>query len=384
MESEVIVAKININAIGKNVQKLKSFVKEGVGFMAVVKADGYGHGAVQTARMALQSGANALGVSRIGEAIELRNGGIDAPILIFGYTPPVMAEKLIEYNLTQTVYSLETAKIYSSIACSKGLSVKGDRIKIHLKVDTGMGRTGIVIDFKNQNKSNILKEIQAILHLSGIDLQGVYTHFASSDSLDKSYTEKQFSKFLFLIEKLKDLGIQIPLYHAANSAAIIDLPHTHLDMVRAGIAMYGLYPSPEIDKNRIKLAPAMELKSQIIFLKKVPAGFKVSYGMTYTTKKPTIIATVPVGYADGYSRLLSSKGYMLVREKKVPVVGRVCMDQLMLDVGSVSGVRVGDEVVVFGTQGNLMISADEIALSLQTINYEVVSSLTARVPKIYI
>ena len=382
MESEVIFATINKKAIEENVQKLKMLLKKDVNLMAVVKADAYGHGAIQTARIALKNGANSLGVSRIGEAIELRNDGIDAPILIFGYTPPMMVEKLIKYDLIQTVYSLEIAKIYSSIACGKGASVKRCRIKTHLKVDTGMGRAGIVIDF--ENKINILSEIKTILHLSGIDLQGIYTHFASSDSLNKSYTEKQFERFLFLIEQLNSLGIQIPLYHAANSAAIIDLPYTHLDMVRAGIAIYGLYSSPEMDKKQCKLIPAMELKSQIIFLKKVPAGFNVSYGMTYTTKKPTIIATVPIGYADGYSRLLSSKGQMLVREQIVPVVGRVCMDQLLLDVGAVSGVRQGDEVVILGKQGSSMISADKIALWSKTINYEVVSSIATRVPKIYV
>jgi len=344
--------------------------------MAVVKANAYGHGMIEVARQSLENGAEALGIANIEEGIQLRKAGIDAPVLIFGYTSPVHAKKLIEFDITQTVYSYETSR-----ALSEALSAYGKKIKVHIKVDTGMGRLGLLRGIKD----NSLSEVESISRLPMLELEGIYTHFATADKSDRSYAGKQFEIFMGFLNQLRIAGLEIPVTHAANSAAIINMPETHLDMVRAGISIYGLYPSEEVDKSIIKLKPAMELKTKIIHLKKVPAGFKVSYGTTYETEKPTTIATVSIGYADGLNRLLSSKGRMLVcGGQSAPIVGRVCMDMTMLDVGEIPEVVMEQEVVVFGKQGNASISVDEIASTINTINYEVVSTIMERVPRIYL
>jgi alanine racemase len=267
---------------------------------------------------------------------------------------------------------------------------QGRRIKVHLKVDTGMGRLGLLPDNRRFTDSGMVPderavdEVKAMSALPGLELEGVFTHFATADSRDKTYARQQFEQFETFLAALEQAGLAIPVKHAANSGAIIDMPETHLDLVRAGIALYGLFPSDEVDKGRLTLLPAMTLKTRVIHLKQVPAGFKVSYGCTYTTAAPTTIATVALGYADGYSRSLSSRGHMLVRGHRVPIVGRVCMDLTMLDVGSVPGVTLEDEVVAFGRQGQVAITADEVARQLNTINYEVVSKITQRVPRRFI
>jgi alanine racemase len=233
-------------------------------------------------------------------------------------------------------------------------------------------------------RNEAVEEVIQIKRLPGLHLEGVFTHFASSDSADKSYADEQFKRFTTFLDELKRAGIEFDVRHAANSGAIIDMPQTHLDMVRAGISLYGLHPSDEVDRNAVDLKPAMRIKARIVHLKAVPAGFAVSYGMTHRTTRSTVIATVPIGYADGYSRLLSNRGSMLVNGRRAPIVGRVCMDLTMIDVGHISGAALEDEVVILGRQGDEEISADEIAGLLNTINYEVVSSITARVPRIYL
>jgi len=384
LDFPLVWAEVDLQAIAHNVRALRQITNPGARLMAVVKANAYGHGVVEVTRQALENGAEALGVARLKEGLELRTAGFDAPILIFGYTAPALAKKLVEFDLTQTVWSYQNAEALSAAVPS------GKPIKVHLKVDSGMGRLGLLPDCRRlsvlgtSSAKSALQEVESIARLAGLRLEGVYTHFASADSADKSYAVKQFEIFMAFLDELRKAGIDIPVRHAANSAAIIDLPETHLDLVRPGISIYGLYPSDEVDKRRILLKPAMMLKSRVVHLKKVPAGFKVSYGMTYETKAPTTIASVPVGYADGFSRLLSSRGQMLVGGQRAPVVGRVCMDQTMLDVGHVPDVKIEDEVVVFGRQGDAFISVDEIAASLNTINYEIVSALTARIPIIYL
>jgi len=376
-------AEVDLEAISHNVRKLRRITDPGAYLMAVVKANAYGHGVIEVTRKVLENGADSLGVARIEEGIELRKAGVKESVLIFGYTSPELAHKLIGFDLTQTVWSYTTARALSDIA------VSSNKIKVHLKVDTGMGRLGLLPDCRRppvteQNLiGNAIREVESISSLSGIELEGVYTHFATADSSDKTYAGKQFEIFVDFLNELRRAGMNPPLCHAANSAAIIDMPETHLDMVRAGIAIYGLYPSDEVNKRRIVLKPAMTLKSKIVHLKKVPPGFKVSYGSTYKTPKPTTIASIPVGYADGFNRLLSSRGHMLVRGRRAPIVGRVCMDQTMLDVGHIPDVNLEDEVVIFGRQKDESITVDEIAASLNTINYEIVSALTARVPIIY-
>ena len=384
MDSPLVWAEVDLEAITHNVRELRRITDPGADLMAVVKANAYGHGAVEVTRKALENGADSLGVARIQEGIELRKAGVKEPVLIFGYTPPALAHKLIGFELTQTVWSYTTAQALSDIAVSSN-----KQIKVHLKVDTGMGRLGLLPDCRRppateQNlKGNAIREAESISSLAGLKLEGVYTHFATADSSDKTYAGKQFEIFVDFLNELSRAGMNPPLCHAANSAAIIDMPETHLNMVRAGISIYGLYPSDEVNKRRIVLKPAMTLKSKIVHLKKVPPDFKVSYGSTYKTPKPTTIASIPVGYADGFNRLLSSRGHMLVRGRRAPIVGRVCMDQTMLDVGHIPDVKLEDEVVIFGKQKDESITADEIASTLNTINYEIVSALTARVPIIY-
>jgi alanine racemase len=377
-------AEIDLNAYAHNITELKRITRKGARLMAVVKANGYGHGAIEVARKALENGAQYLGVARINEAVQLRTAGLDAPILIFGYTPPDLAETLIRYDLTQTVYSIAAANTLSGIA-----GRQGKKIKVHIKVDSGMGRLGLLLKEPTAGNpgdrptTDPVQQALAISRLSGLTVEGTLTHFATADSTDKSYANRQLEKFLDFVDRLRREGLEPPIKHAANSGALIDLPESHLDMVRPGIATYGLYPSGEVNKNKVDLKPVMALKSRIIHLKKVTAGFNISYGITYQTNKSTTIATVPIGYADGFNRLLSNRGHMLVHGQRVPIVGRVCMDLTMLDVGNVPDVAIEDDVVVFGQHQNESVTADEMASTLNTINYEIVSTITARVPRIY-
>ena len=384
-EHPLVWAEIDLGAIAHNVRELRRITRPEARLMVAVKANAYGHGLEAVARRALAAGADALGVARLPEALQLRGAGIDAPVLIFGYTPPDRIGDVIGHDLIQAVYSLETARAYSQAA-----SVAGAAVRLHLKVDTGMGRLGMLpqtgqrVQPAMDARDGAVEEVRQIKGLPGLHLEGVFTHFASSDSADKSYADDQFNRFTGFLDELKRAGVEFDVRHAANSGAIIDMPRTHLDMVRAGITLYGLYPSDEVDRRTVDLKPAMSIKARIAHVKAVPAGFAVSYGMTHKTNRPTVIATVPIGYADGYSRLLSNRGSMLVRGRRAPIVGRVCMDLTMIDVGHIGGAAVEDEVVILGRQGGEEISADEIAGWRNTINYEVVSSITARVPRIYL
>lgn len=382
MQHPVIWAEVDLAAIARNVEELRR-VSRPARFMAVVKANGYGHGAESVARTALENGADMLGVARIDEAMALRKAGIFAPILILGYTLPQDTALLIQHDLTQTVYETETASAYSRIATSLG-----KRMRVHLKIDTGMGRLGLLPHYRlgifdEQSLSAASDEALAIADLPGISAEGIFTHFAASDSADKTSALTQFALFKQFLDILSARGLTFSCRHAANSAAIIDLPQTHLDMVRAGIAMYGLRPSPEVNLDRVRLQPAMALKAKVSQVKSVGKGFAVSYGMTHVTQAPTRIATIALGYADGYSRLLSSRGTMLVSGHRVPVIGRICMDQTMLEIGDLPA-TTGSEVVIFGKQGDQVISVDDIAGDIGTINYEVVTSIAARVPRLYL
>lgn len=381
MEYPLVKSCIDLDAIKNNIQNLKQMTSTTCKFMAVVKADAYGHGAVKVAKKAVLSGADRLGVARFHEALELRENNIHSPILVFGYIYPAQVAKAVDLDLETTVYGLKMAEQLSREA--KALN---KRLKTHLKVDTGMGRVGMIIDKNVSDKAarkRVLKEIEKIINLPGIDLKGIYTHFAAADSRDKTYTNKQIELFASLLEDLRKQGIKIEICHAANSAGIIEFPDSHFDMVRAGISIYGLYPSLEVDQSKVKLTPAMALTSIVTSVRKVPKEFCISYGMTYKTQKETCLASVPVGYADGFSRQFSSNGSMLVKGQRAPVVGRVCMDQTIIDVGNIPGVLVGDEVVLMGSQGKETLGADELASRINTINYEIVSALTLRVKRIY-
>ncbi|SMC83944.1 alanine racemase [Desulfocicer vacuolatum DSM 3385] len=375
---------VDLSALSHNLRELRKKTPGSTRIMAVIKADAYGHGAVAVARAILDQGVSFLCVSRISEAVELRNAAIDAPILLFGNALPSQVPYMIQNNIRATVASLDFAQMISreAVKC-------GGTIKVHIKVDTGMGRLGILPSALSvkplvNGQGPAEEEIASISRLQCLDLEGIYTHFANADSRDKTHTMGQIDLFSNLIERLEIRNICPPLRHSANSAAILELPGAHYNMVRAGIALYGLWPSDEVDHGMAQLKPVMSITSTIIHLKKVPRNFKISYGSTHVTPEETIIATVPIGYADGYNRLLSSRGQMIVKGIKVPVVGRVCMDFTMIDVGTVPNVQVGEKVTVLGHQGNVRVSADDIARLCNTINYEVVASLNRRIPIRYI
>lgn len=365
-------AEIDLDAIAHNMRELRRIAKPEAKICAVVKANAYGHGAVPVSRKVLAAGADFLGVAVLSEALQLRRAGIDAPILILGYTPPEQAEEVVKYDLSQTVFQWEVARALSDAACRLG-----KKAKIHVKIDTGMGRIGFL---PGEEAVAEIKKIAALPHLH---LEGIFTHFAMADACDKTFTYRQLKIFLELIKRLDQEGIVFSFRHAANSAALIDLPETHLDMVRPGIALYGLYPSPEVKREKVELVPAMTVKSRIIQVKKVPPGTPVSYGCTWRAPRPTVVATLPVGYADGYTRLLSGKGEVLVKGKRVPVIGRICMDQCMIDVTDVPGVKQGEEVLIFGRDAWGTLPVEELAAKIGTINYEIVCMLGERVPRYY-
>jgi alanine racemase len=367
-------AQIDLEAVRHNIGEIKRLLPPSTKFMAVVKADGYGHGSVQVSRAAISSGADYLGVASLREALELRNAGIVSPILILSESDPKLAEEIVKHRLSQTVY---TEALISAL--SKASVSLGKTAVVHLKIDTGMGRIGARPD-------EAVEIIKVVRNLPGLEFEGVFTHFAKADDLNNDYTRKQLSIFNDLIRASSGL-IDFKIRHAANSAATLYFPDSHLDMVRVGLSMYGLYPGP--DKNNVALKPALSFKTKVVYLKRVKKGSALSYGGTYRTKKETTIATIPVGYADGYSRGLSNKGKVLIGGKKFPVVGRVCMDLTLVEMGDETcltgrqGCEMGDEVVLIGTQGRETISADDIAKALNTINYEVVCGIGKRVPRVY-
>ena len=378
-------AEIDLGALAHNYRELRRVTKSSAVMMAVVKADGYGHGASQVARVALENGAELLAVARMGEAIRLREAGISAPILLFGHSLPAYVDILAVSDIRAALNSLDGARSISAQAVRRKTSIKA-----HIKVDTGMGRLGLLADEiaiqtdTGEQFNRAVNDILSISALPGIEVEGLFTHFANADSQDKSHATTQLSRFTRLLETLETHSLRVKYRHAANSAAIIEMPESHLDLVRPGIAQYGLWPSDEVDKQRIHLKPVMSIKSKVIHVKDVGADFAVSYGSTHVTSHPTRIATIPIGYADGYNRVLSSNGYMLVKGVRAPIIGRVCMDLTMIDVGHVPDVSLEDEVVILGSQGDETISADEIAKKAGTINYEIVSSLTSRVPRVYV
>ncbi len=364
---------VNLDNLVHNIREIRKNTAPPASIMGIVKADGYGHGALEISRVLLEEGVERLGVAVLDEAIELRQAGIDVPILILGYTPVELFEQVLEYRITPTIYNYQDALKLSELVSSKG--VQG---KVHLKLDTGMGRIGMIPG------EDSIETVSNIYKLPGITVEGIFTHFSVADESDKTYTNQQYDKFMSFLKALKDRGIDIPLRHAGNSAACIDLTNMHLDMVRPGIILYGLYPSSEVDKNRVALKPLASLKARISHVKTIPPGTSVGYGRKFISARETIIATLPLGYADGYTRLLSRKASVLVGGVKVPLVGNICMDQCMMDVTGVEGVDVGDQVVLMGEQGGQSITAEELGCLLGTINYEIVCMIGKRVPRVYI
>jgi alanine racemase len=361
-------AEIDLSAIAHNVEQIKKITAASAKICAVVKADAYGHGAIAVARTALQAGADQLAVAIVNEAVDLRRAGFQVPILVLGHTPAYQAALVVGHDITQTVFSIEAAQALSRIAVSAGKTAK-----VHIKIDTGMGRIGIRPEDAGQFAA-------AVAALPGLVIEGAFSHFASSDSFDKQFTYEQYNRFMEGLEYIKGQGIEIPIRHIANSAAVLELPQMHLDMIRPGIIMYGLWPSDEVERN-IELRPAMKLKTKVGFLKDVPSNVSLSYGRTYFTSKSSRIATLPIGYADGWSRLLANQAEVLVRGQRAPLVGRVCMDQCMVDVTHIPDVCAGDEVLLFGGEH---LPVEEVAEKLGTINYEVVCMLGKRLPRVYI
>jgi len=364
-------AEINLDNLAHNIREVRRLTRKDAMVTAVIKANGYGHGAPEIAKTFLENGADRLAVAVLSEAIELRKSGITAPILILGYTPPTLFDKVVEYDIIQTIYNYNDAKALSEVA-----GKLNKKATIHIKIDSGMGRIGFLPN------DDSVEEIIKISKLPNIYVEGMFTHFAKADYKDKSYTKTQFERFSWVAKKLEERGLNIPIKHVSNSAAIIDMPELNLDMVRAGIIIYGLKPSDEVQLDKIDLKPAMALKARISHVKTVPKGTGISYGQIFVTERESKIATIPIGYADGFCRLLTGKAEVSVKGKRAKIVGKICMDQCMIDVTDIEDVKVGDEVVIFGyEEGHPHV--DELAEKLGTINYEVVCMVSRRVPRVY-
>lgn len=364
-------AEINLDNLVNNLNEIKRVTDNNSNIMAIVKANAYGHGSIEVSETLIEHGVRVLAVATLSEAVELRKAGIDVDILILGYTPKIQFEYLVKYDIIQTIYDYNAAEHLSNVAKEMNRVAR-----IHIKVDTGMSRLGF------RSKADPVEEILKTSKLPNVYLEGIFSHFARADEKDKTFAESQYSDFMNLIEKLEAYGLYIDIKHIANSAAIIDMPKCNLNLVRAGISLYGLYPSQEVSINNVDLRPVMTLKTQISNIKTVPKGTGISYGQIFTTDRESTIATIPIGYADGFSRTLTGKSLVTVNEKKVDVVGRICMDQCMLDVTDVKDLYIDKEVVVFG-EGKNTNSAEDIAKNLGTISYEVVCMVSRRVPRAY-
>lgn len=362
---------VNLDYIKHNISEVKSTLAKKSKILVVVKADGYGHGAIEVSRIAVSCGVDYLGVANCQEAIVLRKAKINTPILVLGIIFPQDIPKIIKYNLTPAVYGLKIAQNLSHLA-----KKHGQNVKIHVKIDSGMGRMGILLN----QAVDFLKKLQ---RLPCLELEGIYTHLATADEEDDTYAWEQFKKFEGLLKELEEENIYIPLKHISNSAASIKFPAMHLDMVRIGIITYGLYPSSYCSQ-KINLKPAMHFKTKILQIKNLPKGSSISYGKTYITSKDTKLAILPVGYNNGYNRLLSNKGQVIIKDKLAPLVGRVCMDLCMVDISKLKDLKEEEEVILFGGNEHNSISVDEIAKICHSINYEIVCQVGKSVPRIYI
>ncbi len=366
-----VYADIDLDAIYENVKNAKALLKKDTKMMAIVKADGYGHGAVEVARQ-IDELVDAYGVAILEEGIELRKAGFTKPILILGYTPKPLYPAMIRYNIATAVFTMEMAKEISDTAVAMHKNAN-----IHIKLDTGMSRIGFAITKESK------EIIEQIAKLPGIEIKGCFSHFARMDEKDKTKANEQFAKFTKMVNALEKDGVDLGIRHISNSAGIMEAPEVQMDMVRNGICLYGLYPSEEVQKERLPLKPAMELKAYVSYVKTLEPGVEIGYGGTYTTTKKTRVATIPVGYADGYSRCLSGKGSVLIHGKKAPILGRVCMDQFMVDVTDIDNVCVGDRVTLFGKDGDSCITIEEISAMAHSFNYEFVCDIGKRIPRVY-
>ena len=369
-------AEIDLTAFRHNLQNLRKYLDPQTRIMAIVKADAYGHGAVSCARIAVESGAaNYLGAGVIEEGIELRENGLNAPILILGSIFPDEAEDLVRHNLATILCTQPLAQ-----ALSKEAEKQDKTVSVHIKVDTGMNRLGI----PPENLPALLDQVR---NLKNLKIEAVSTHFSSADDEDLSVTQAQLEKFQTALTILQKEGVHTPIVHCANTSALFKFPESHFNMVRPGLILYGVLPSPSlrpvIDQGENPFQPVMQWKSQIILLKPIAKNQPVSYSGSFTTQRDSLIATLPIGYADGLHRMLSNKMDVLIRERRAPQVGNICMDMILIDVTDIPDVQAGDEVVIFGRQGDEMISVEELAVKGKTIPYEILCSVSKRVPRIY-
>ena len=366
-------ADIDLDAIRHNMDEMHRLVDPHTKLMAVIKTDGYGHGAIPIARELEEIDyVYGYAVAAEEEALALRADGIKKPILILGYTFPEQYEALLQAQITPAIFTVEAAKLLSETAGRMQMTAH-----IHIKLDTGMGRVGFLISEESAD------QIAQIAKLPHIMIEGMFTHFAKADEKDKTSAIKQLSEFLRMADMLEERGVHIPLKHCSNSAGILDLPQANLDIVRAGITLYGLHPSEEVHLERMDMRPVMSLKSQVAHVKTLPAGYGISYGATYVTPDERRIATIPVGYGDGYARSLSNKGDVLIRGRRAPICGRVCMDQFMVDVTDIPDVCVGDKVTLSGTDGEEHITLEELGEKSGRFNYEFACDLGKRIPRVF-
>lgn len=368
-------AEINVSHLDFNIKKIKEKVGPNKKITGIIKADGYGHGAVKAATVLRANGIESFGVATLSEAIRLRESGfILEEIVLLSPTPDPYVGTIVEHRLTPIVCDFKNAQAISLAAEKAGIIIRG-----FIAVDTGMGRVGY-----NPDDVASIEDIKAISELPNFKIQGLFSHFATADAEDKTYAAVQEQRFMVFYKKLLDAGIEIPVRTFANSAAVMEIASAHYEMVRPGIILYGCYPSDEVDKNQLELKPVMSVKSNITHLKKVAAGTTISYGRKWTATKDSLIATIPIGYADGLPRPYSSKGKVIVNGVLAPIAGTICMDQCMVDVTNVPYVRLGDEVTIIGKDGIYEISADDIATATGTINYEITCGFGQRLPKVYV
>ena len=367
-----VYAKIDLDAIAYNMEQMKQNIRPETKVMAVIKADGYGHGAVQIAEMMERwNYIWGFAVATLDEAVVLRTEGIQKPILVLGCVFPDQYMEMLKHEIRMNIYTEEMAESISRMAAREGKTAY-----MHIKLDTGMSRLGFGI---NEQSAETIKRISK---MPNVNMEGIFTHFTKADEKDKSFTKKQIQEWM--TERLKEKNVRFTYEHCSNSAGIIDVPEANFDIVRAGISTYGLYPSEEVDKTNVKLKPALALKSHVAFVKEIERGTPVSYGGTFVAKEKMKIATIPVGYADGYPRSLSNKGYVLIRGKKAPILGRVCMDQFMVDVTQIEGVSFGDKVTMIGKDGNEILPVEVLSELSGRFNYEFVCDLGKRIPRVYV
>lgn len=365
-------AEIDEDALVWNINQVRKLVGDDVKIAAVVKANGYGHGSLEIMDVLIDAGVEMIVVSAVNEAIEMRKRYKKTQTLVLGFTPEENIEDAITYGVIQTITTEEQARLISETAQRVGMGAS-----CHIKLDTGMNRIGFQI---NEESADAIARIS---EMPGIILNGIFSHFATADEEDKEFMNLQFERYRKMVDMLESRSVKIPIKHISNSAAIIDFPESYMNMVRSGIITYGIYPSDEVFKDRIDLKPAMSLKTKVSHIKTLEQDGGISYGLTETVKAGTVIATIPIGYADGYLRAFSKKADVLIHGKRARIKGRVCMDQCMVDISDIPDVKVGDEVVVFGTDGNETVSIDELAAIADTIPYELLCMIGRRVPRVY-